>query len=89
MLEVYALGRARGIALDEDAVGRVWAIVDGVPENASTSMQRDVLEGRPSELEFLCGSVMRLGRESGVETPVNDFFYGSPSCPRSSRTAAR
>ena len=75
--EVYALAKARGIAVDDAAVDRVWAIVDKVPENASTSMQRDVLEGRPSELEFLCGTVTRLGRESGVETPVNDFFYGS------------
>ena len=75
--EVNALAQARGVTLTADALDRVRDIVERVPENASTSTQRDVLEGRPSELEFVCGSVIRLGRESGVDTPVNAFLYGS------------
>jgi len=77
LLEVHAVAEARGVKLNDDAIARVRDIVEKVPENASTSTQRDVLEGRPSELEFLCGSVTRLGQEAGVDTPVNDFFYSS------------
>ena len=38
-------------------------------------MQRDIMAGRPSELDHLNGAVVRLGRESGVPTPVHAFLY--------------
>jgi hypothetical protein len=37
------------------------------------SMQRDIIGGRPSELESQNGVVVRMGVESGVPTPVNAF----------------
>jgi len=40
-------------------------------------MQRDLMEGRPSELEVQNGGVVRLGLEAGVPTPVNSFIYDS------------
>lgn len=38
-------------------------------------MQRDIMEGRPSELEAQNGAVLRLGREVNVETPIHSFLY--------------
>ena len=40
-------------------------------------MQRDSVEGRPSELELQNGAVVRLGLEVGAPTPVNTFIYYS------------
>ena len=40
-------------------------------------MQRDLMDGRPSELEVQNGGVVRLGLEVGVPTPVNSFIYNS------------
>jgi 2-dehydropantoate 2-reductase len=40
-------------------------------------MQRDILEGRPSELESQNGAVVRMGREEHVPTPVNEIIYAS------------
>jgi 2-dehydropantoate 2-reductase len=40
-------------------------------------MQRDIMEGRPSELEAQNGAVVRLGEAAGVQTPVNRFFYAA------------
>jgi 2-dehydropantoate 2-reductase len=40
-------------------------------------MQRDIMDGRPSELEWQSGAVVRLGREAGVATPLNAFIYHS------------
>jgi len=40
-------------------------------------MQRDLMEGRFSELEVQTGAVVRLGLEAGVPTPVNTFIYNS------------
>ncbi len=75
MREIYAVGRARGVNLPEDAVERSLAFLDGVPEEGTPSMQRDIMEGRPSELEAQSGAVVRLGAEVGVETPLHSFIY--------------
>jgi 2-dehydropantoate 2-reductase len=40
-------------------------------------MQRDVLAGRPSELEAQVGAVVRLGERLGVEVPVHRTIYAA------------
>ena len=75
MQEVWDLARARGIAVGDEAVTRTLRFVDGMPRDATASMQRDILEGRPSELEYQNGAVVRLGREAGVPVTVNEFIY--------------
>jgi 2-dehydropantoate 2-reductase len=40
-------------------------------------MQRDIKEGRPSELGAQNGAVVRMGLEAGVPTPVHAFIYAS------------
>ena len=46
-----------------------------VAPGTTASMQRDIMAGRPSELEAQTGSIVRLGRDNGVPTPVNTFIY--------------
>jgi 2-dehydropantoate 2-reductase len=41
------------------------------------SMQKDVLEGRPSELEAQNGAIVRLGAARGVATPTHAFLYAA------------
>jgi 2-dehydropantoate 2-reductase len=77
MQEILALAHRRGVALPEEAVAQAMASIDSLPEEATASMQRDVLAGRPSELEAQNGAVVRLGREVGIATPVNYFIYSS------------
>jgi 2-dehydropantoate 2-reductase len=77
MREVFDLARARGIGLRKDPVVRTMSYVDGLPADSTTSMQRDILEGRPSELDYQTGAIVRLGRESRVPVPVNEFIYRS------------
>lgn len=75
--ESTAVGRARGVALSEDVVERVLARVDFIQPDVIASMHKDILEGHPSELEAQTGTVVRLGRESGVPTPTHGFIYAS------------
>jgi len=75
MREVEALGRARSVAFPAGIVEKSLAFVDKLPPEGTSSLQRDLAAGRPSELEAWVGAVARLGRESGVATPVNDLFY--------------
>jgi 2-dehydropantoate 2-reductase len=75
MEEIYALAHARGIRLPQDSVEKALAGVDGLPEDATSSMQRDIMDGKPSELEAQTGAVVRMARESGVDVPANEFIY--------------
>jgi 2-dehydropantoate 2-reductase len=77
MHEILAVAQARGIALAEDAISRGMAFVDSLPPGGTTSMQRDITEGRPSELASQNGAVVRLGQEVGVATPLHAFMYNS------------
>jgi 2-dehydropantoate 2-reductase len=77
MREIVAVAGARGIALADTAIARTMALIDGLPPDGTASMQRDIMAGRPSELESQNGAVVRLGREAGVETPLNAFIYHS------------
>jgi 2-dehydropantoate 2-reductase len=77
MWEVYAIARARGIRQPEDVVAQTLAFIDGMGPSVIASMHRDILNGRPSELEAQNGAVVRLGLEAGVPTPVHDYLYAS------------
>jgi 2-dehydropantoate 2-reductase len=73
--EIVVVARACGVLVPDDAAARTMAFIDTLPEEATASMQRDILAGRPSELEAQNGAVVRLGRETGVATPVNSFIF--------------
>jgi 2-dehydropantoate 2-reductase len=70
MEEAATVGRALGVALSEDCVDRLWAQVPGLDPSVRSSMLHDLLAGRRLELESLNGTVVRLGRERGVPTPL-------------------
>jgi 2-dehydropantoate 2-reductase len=75
MQEIYALAHARGINLPPDSVDKVMASVDALPEDATSSMQRDIAAGKPSELEAQNGAVVRMAHEAGVEVPTHALIY--------------
>jgi 2-dehydropantoate 2-reductase len=77
MDEILVVAQARDIALSWQTVTETMAFIDGLPAEGTASMQRDVMAGRPSELESQNGAVVRLGREVGVEAPLHDFIYRS------------
>ena len=72
--EIWYVGRALGVKWSADAISRVTAVHDAVPFGTTASMQRDIMEGRPSELDAQIGVIVRLGESVGVATPVNRFI---------------
>ncbi len=77
MEELARLGRARGVALPDDAVPRTLAFIDTLPFEATASMQRDLGAGWPSELADQTGAVIRLAREAQVEVPIHAVLYAA------------
>jgi 2-dehydropantoate 2-reductase len=77
MREIQTVAGGRGVVVEESAIARAFMMIDGSPPGSTTSMQRDIVAGRPSELTSQTGAVVRLGRAAGVETPLHTFLYAS------------
>ena len=67
--EIVALSHAMGIEFEEDLVERNLKILSSLSPEATTSMQRDVIEGKRSEMDGLVYEVVRMGREYKVSMP--------------------
>jgi 2-dehydropantoate 2-reductase len=77
LAEIHAVALAQGIALPADAVTTTLTFVDSLPADGTMSMQRDVIDGRPSELEAQIGAVVRLGEARGVPVPLHRTIYAA------------
>ncbi len=77
MVEIRNVALARNIDLPEETITKTMEFFDGLPNDGMASMQRDIHDGRPSELYAQNGAVVRMGKEAGVETPANAFIYAS------------
>jgi len=75
--EVVAVARLSGVNVAADLAEQTIAFFDSLPPHMMASMQRDVLDGRPSELDSMVGVVARMGRQLGAETPVFRALYAA------------
>jgi 2-dehydropantoate 2-reductase len=73
--EIFGVARAKGIKLNPDAVEATMEVIDGLPPAATASMQRDIMDGLPSELHAQNGAIVRLGREVGENVPLNSLIF--------------
>ena len=69
--ESLAVGRARGVELAASVMDEVLGMVRSMPPGAKSSMLEDLERGKPLELPWLSGAVVRLGAEVGVPTPTH------------------
>jgi 2-dehydropantoate 2-reductase len=73
--EVIAVTRAKGIALPADAMKQsLTMLLETAPAGARASMLEDLERGKPLELPWFSGTVVRLGKELGVPTPTHAFI---------------
>ena len=68
--EIAALAEAMGIPFEKDMVDVNLKILSNLAPEATTSMQRDVMAGKNSEIDGLVYEVVRMGAEYGVPVPV-------------------
>ena len=75
MEETVQVGRASGVSLDIDfAIDRL-NFCSTLPHQMKSSMLNDLERGRRLELEWLSGTVCRIGKALEIPTPSNDFIY--------------
>ena len=71
--EIVAVANAKGITLTNDDIEMILKIVDNLNAKTTASMQRDIMDGRPSELDNFNGYIVRQGKELHITTPANSF----------------
>lgn len=75
MREVQTIAKKKFVDLtDEEFERQGRVILDIRPENKPSTLQ-DLEQGRRTEIETFSGKVVRLGKELGVPTPVNEVYY--------------
>jgi 2-dehydropantoate 2-reductase len=68
--EAVTVARASGVSMPDDLLERILKIPAAMPNQMSSTAQ-DVARGKPSEIDFLNGYVVRKGAELGIPTPTN------------------
>jgi 2-dehydropantoate 2-reductase len=72
--EVGSVAAARGLVLPGDPAALALETAAATAENRS-SMLQDFDRGAPTEIDALCGAVVREGRRLGVPTPLNERLW--------------
>ncbi len=75
--EIVTIANAKGIGLKNSDIDLVLKVIDNLDPKTTASMQRDVMDGRPSELDNFNGYIVRTGKQLHISTPVNAFTYYS------------
>jgi 2-dehydropantoate 2-reductase len=70
--EIVAVARGSGVPFGDDDIRRTLGGLEALPEGARPSFLADLERGGPTELEVLSGTVVRLARTLGLDTPVHD-----------------
>lgn len=73
--EIVAIANAKNIALNNDDIENTFKAIDNTLFNTTASMQRDIMDGRPSELDNFNGYIVKQGKELHISTPANNFIY--------------
>jgi 2-dehydropantoate 2-reductase len=68
--EAAVVARACGVAIPQDLAAQILKIPAAMPNQMSSTAQ-DLARGKPSEIDFLNGYVVRKGAELGIPTPTN------------------
>jgi len=73
--EIRSVANAKDIPLNNEHIEKAFQIIENQPQGTTASTQRDIMEGKPSEIENFNGFIVREGERLGIKTPVNKMIY--------------
>jgi 2-dehydropantoate 2-reductase len=83
--ECLAVAAAEGVQVPGDVDAAVRKIAESMPSQFSSTAQ-DLARGKPSEIDYLNGHVVRLGAAHGIATPANRVLWALVKLVESRRT---
>jgi 2-dehydropantoate 2-reductase len=73
--EVRSIANAQNIPLSDEDVEKTITQATNIPYNSKTSMQLDYEANHKTELDSLCGYIVKKGKEVGIDTPKMEMIY--------------
>ncbi|MEE1943538.1 2-dehydropantoate 2-reductase [Pedobacter sp. KR3-3] len=77
--EVTTLAKAKGIAVDAAIMDKSMAHYESLPDTATSSMHRDFMANKQTELESLTGYVVKQGQLLGLDLPTFEKAFAGLS----------
>ena len=75
MSEAAAVARANGVELSELNLEETLREVATKTADNRCSMLQDIMAGKKTEVDQLCGAVVEMGESVGVPTPRNEMLH--------------
>ena len=75
MREVAAIAQKKGIDIGEKEIAEQDVTVMTIPPENKPSTLQDLEAEKLTEVEMFAGNVIKMGKELGVPTPINEMFY--------------
>ncbi len=73
--EIMSVANGKRIPLTEEHLEKTFEIIQSQPPGTTASTQRDIMAGRPSELENFNGFIVKEAEKLKISTPVNKMIY--------------
>lgn len=73
--EARDLALARGVRLASNTIDATLGFIDGLAAGATTSLQRDIADGKPSELDYWNGAIVRLAKGNHISVPTHEMIH--------------
>ncbi|MDP7546979.1 MAG: ketopantoate reductase C-terminal domain-containing protein, partial [Alphaproteobacteria bacterium] len=77
MAEVVAVAQAEGVGLAEADIENTLAFVQAMVPTWQASLTVDLMLGKRLEVEWLHGTICRLGEKHGIDTPFHRVVLGA------------
>ncbi|MFX0069523.1 MAG: ketopantoate reductase family protein [Candidatus Hermodarchaeota archaeon] len=74
MNEIVTIAERKGIKLAENIIEDIIEFCKDYPD-VRTSYQRDIEKGKKNEGDLFGGALMRMGKETGIPTPMTTSIY--------------
>lgn len=75
MREVIRIANQLGVDIGQDDIDRQEHTLGRLPYNNKPSTLQDLEAGKHTEVDMFAGTVVKLGKELGIDTPVCEMFY--------------
>lgn len=72
--ECLAVAAAEGVRVSGDVRATIGKLADSMPSQSSSTAQ-DLARGKPTEIDFLNGLIVRRGEALGIPTPANRVLW--------------
>jgi len=75
LYEIKSVANKKGVEIDNEVIEKILKRLPTLPYDSKTSMQLDFEKGKKTEVEALCGYIVKEGKRLSIDTPLMKKYY--------------